>query len=129
MSGRVFLATWNPATARTRAAELQARGWQVDWEAGDGLRAYSSIRRQVPDAVVIDLAHNPADGRTLGRTLRYGSVLRQVPVLFVDGDAHNRELARKAVDGALFAGSADLGETLADVANSQPEDAWLALPV
>ena len=131
MSGRVFLAEWNPVTARSRAAALRARGWKVEWEAEDSWRAYASIRRQPPDAVVIDLGCKPADGRTLGRTLRYGPALRDVPVLFIDGDMHSRELARKAVDGALFTGSADLGETLADVASGrfEAEDAWLALPV
>jgi DNA-binding response OmpR family regulator len=132
MSRRVFLAEWNPASARSRAAELRAHGWQVEWEAEDGWRAYSSIRRQPPDAVVIDLAHKPAHGRELGRSLRYGMALRDLPLLFVDGDAHNRELARKAVDGAVFTRSQTLGHALAGVAARHArhaECAWLALPV
>jgi DNA-binding response OmpR family regulator len=129
MSGTVFLAAWDRTAARDRAAQLRARGWHVEWEATSSWQAYASIRRQPPDAVVIDLEHEPAHGRELGRSLRYGSALRELPLVFVGGEARDRELARKAVDGALFARPAELDEALAGVADRRRVEAWPALPM
>lgn len=128
MSGRAFLVEWDEHAARTRAAALRASGWDVEWEAEDGWRAYSLIRRQVPDVVVIDLARKPAHGRELGRSLHSTSSLRDLPVVFVDGDDRHRELARKAVDGAHFTSSERLSETLANLITGRRSDERIALP-
>jgi DNA-binding response OmpR family regulator len=112
VKGRIFLAQWDAGTARDRAKVLRSAGWCVEAESADGWLAYSRIRIEPPDAVVIDLARKPSHGRELGRSLRYGQALQALAIVFVDGDERDRALARVAVSDARFTSTSELAATL-----------------
>jgi CheY-like chemotaxis protein len=128
MSGNVFLIEWDAAAAAVRAMSLYAHGIQVEVETEDGWHAYSRIRQRPPDAVVIDLSRKPSHGRELARSLNSVRMLRGLPVIFIDGDERNRELARSAVDDAVFTTSAELPEALTRLLDVDDRCGLLLLP-
>ena len=119
--GRIVLIQWDEPSARRRAEQLEAHGWQVLTEAEDGGRAYTLIRAERPDVVVVDLARKPSHGREVGRSLRQTRATRDLPLVFVDGDADARAQVAARVTDAVFAASAELESVLARFA--RPDDA------
>jgi CheY-like chemotaxis protein len=120
-AGKIVLVQWDEPEGRRRAEQLEAEGWQVLLESEDGGRAYKVIRAERPDAVVVDLARRPSHGREVGRSLRQTRATRDLPMVFVDGDADARAQVAAQVSGAVFAASAELGAILAQFA--RPDDA------
>ncbi len=74
---------------------LQGAGWTVDL-ADDGIAALSTIRRVIPDLIVLDLMMPNLDGVEVLRLLRSTEVGRRIPVLVATGsrvDDEVRDLA------------------------------------
>ena len=90
----VFLIHWNEAEARERAALLERSGhrvrigWKQDGSPG------RALKRQRPDAVVIDLRRLPSHGRQLALWLREQRFGRDLPIVFVEGDPAKTERLR-----------------------------------
>lgn len=93
----VRLIHWNEHEGLERQRQLEALGYNVRFDGGDGTMVMRSMKAAaLPDAVLIDLTRLPSHGREAGRVLRVSKATRHVPLVFVDGEpakvAHTRAL-------------------------------------
>lgn len=112
MKGKLFLIHWKPAEAEDLARPLRNAGWQVEIEAEDGARAGKRILADPPDVVVIYLTRLPSHGRETAHALRSYKAGREIPILFVDGEAEKVEKVRAKMPDARYLGSEDLPAAL-----------------
>lgn len=97
----ILLVHWNEAEARSMAEDLR--------HAGQTVRVHFDSRANpktlLPidaDVVVISLRRLPAQGRELGAWLRRRAETRQLPLVYVVGDAEKTERVRKLLPDAEF---------------------------
>ncbi|MGD2215872.1 MAG: hypothetical protein PVJ64_03910 [Gemmatimonadales bacterium] len=83
---RIRLVHWNAAEARERAANLRAAGYIVNYRQVTP-ETFRELRRNPPDAVVIDLSRIPSHGRDVALGIRGSKTTRHIPIVFVAGDA------------------------------------------
>jgi hypothetical protein len=81
----VRLIHWNEDEGLERRQQLEALGYDVDFDFGDGPLVMRALKAGAPDAVVIDLSRLPSHGREVGRVLRGARATRHLPLVFVDG--------------------------------------------
>jgi hypothetical protein len=99
----VKLILWNAEEAQERAMVLSAAGYSVDARIPSGLKSVQLLQENPPDAVVIDLARLPSQGRDIGLLLRQYKQTRNVPLVFVDGDLIKVERIKKLLPDAIYA--------------------------
>lgn len=66
-----------------------------DWtvlEASDGLKAIELIRREMPDAIVLDVMMPSIDGREVFRRLRQDVATKSIPVVFLTASLQRHEV-------------------------------------
>ncbi len=103
---RLRLIHWNAEEARERAERLEAAGHRVAWKlpaGGPSGSPLSALRRDPPDAFVIDLSRIPSQGRDLGLALRSAKATRGVPLVFVGGDPAKVAKVRELLPDAVYA--------------------------
>ncbi|MDD5264894.1 MAG: hypothetical protein PHU43_08680 [Candidatus Bipolaricaulis sp.] len=116
---RVVLVHWNEAEAEDRAREL--RRSDLDVVIHSDPRAHPrAVAAGSPDAVIIDLARIPSQGRELGAWLRRNASTRCTPIVFVEGDPEKTARVRALLPDATFVSSSDLLKTLANGALTPP---------
>lgn len=115
MTRRLFLVAMNEIEAERMRGEIAAAGWEVEVEAEDHGRAYEFVKRERPDILVILLDHQPPAARKVARSIQMEEGFEQLPILFVGGDAAERELARAEIEGAQYVAKADLMTALAQL--------------
>jgi len=120
LKGRVFLVHWKSSEVGKYSKGLRKDGWLVEAESRNVMRAFERIKRNKPNAVVIDLNHRPERGREMGFTLHSIKVTNDVPVVFVDGHEEVKKKAIKSVPKAVFSTSEELNKTLEKY--SKPEE-------
>ena len=100
---RVMLVHWNADEAKERAGRLRRAGYRVvcHTQAGGG-EPIRSVRKDPPDAFVIDLARLPSHGRAAGVWLRQHKSTRDVPIVFIEGDPEKTPAARKLLPDAVY---------------------------
>jgi len=98
---RIRLMHWNATEAEGRAAQLQAAGFEVEWEPLDP-RALRKMGADPPDVVVIDLSRIPSQGRDVGVMLRKQKSTRQIPLIFVEGPPDKVARAREVLPDAAY---------------------------
>ena len=93
---RVRLIHWNEDEGLERQNQLEALGFDAQFDFSGGPSAIRTLRSETPDAVVIDMTRLPSQGREVGRVLRMTKMSRQWPLVFVDGEpakiAHTKAL-------------------------------------
>ncbi len=99
---RLRLIHWNAEEARERAERLRAAGHEVAWKPPGGDSPLTALRRDPPDAFVIDLSRIPSQGRDLGVALRAARSTRGVPLVFVGGDPEKVAGVRKLLPDAVY---------------------------
>jgi len=116
---RIRLIHWNAAEAADRAARLPADEFQVDHAQLDtaGLRA---LRANPPDTLLIDLGRLPSHGRDVGVSMRQTRAKRNMPLVFVGGDAAKVERVRQLLPDAVFADWANVQPALLDAMANPP---------
>lgn len=67
------------------------KGWTV-FEAPDGAAGLEIIRRELPDAVLLDVMMPNIDGREVYRRLREDDATNSIPVIFVTASLQRHEL-------------------------------------
>lgn len=100
---QAVLIHWNAAEAAPRVAELRAAGFNAEHflpQSGAGLRV---LRDNPPDAILIDLARLPSQGRAVGIELRKHKATRYVPLVFVGGEPEKVAATRKLLPDAVYA--------------------------
>jgi CheY-like chemotaxis protein len=98
---RVVLIHWNAAEGRERAGRLREAGFGITF----GPTTPASMRKvaeRPPDAFVIDLSRQPAQGREIALWIRARKGTRSVPIVFVDGEKEKVEKVRRALPDAVF---------------------------
>ena len=98
---RIRLIHWKQEEADERARQLTRAGHEVDCSPLD-TRSLRALKAEPPDAILIDLARIPAQGRDLGVMLRRTPSTRCVPLLFVGGDPAKVERVRNLLPDAAY---------------------------
>jgi len=101
MRRRIYLVHWNATEAKDKAAILQVAGYNVFYEY-PGPAVFREIRKQAPDAFVIDLSRLPSQGRDVALNLRHSKATRHIPIVFVDGDPEKMAGVRKHLPDATY---------------------------
>ena len=102
MAQRVRLVHWNEDEGLERHQQLEALGFDTEFEFGDSLFVARTIKAGPPDAVVIDLSRRPSSGREVAHSVRMTKATRQIPLVFVDGEPEKVERTRQFVPDATF---------------------------
>ena len=100
---RVLLIHLNAGEGMARAQSLGAAGYHVRRVLPQGLKFLSAVRRDPPDAIVIDLERLPSVGRDIGLALRMAKSTRHVPIVFAGGAAEKVAGVRTLLPDATYA--------------------------
>lgn len=97
---RVLIVDDDPAIRMLCSFNLQLEGLVVV-EAADGRLALEHARSQLPDLVVTDVKMPGLDGFELAEALRLDERTREIPLIFLSGEAEPANAARARELGAL----------------------------
>ena len=100
---RVLLIHLNAGEGTERAKLLRAGGYDVTRLLPQGLKFLRDVRRDPPDAIVIDLERLPSVGRDIGLALRMSKATRRVPIIFAGGVAEKIAGIRTLLPDATYA--------------------------
>jgi hypothetical protein len=100
---RVRLIHWKAEELPERVERLAAAGHEVDAAPFRGAADLKPLRADPPDAVVIDLARLPTQGRDVALSLRSSPKTRHVPLVFVGGEPAKVERTRTLLPDAVYA--------------------------
>lgn len=99
---RIQLIHWDNAEAGERAKTLSAAGYEVAREMPGGASALRKLSETKPSVLVIDLGRRPATGRDIALAIRSYKALRDVPIVFVEGEAEKLAQIRKLLPDAVY---------------------------
>lgn len=119
---RVLLLHWNVGEAKERAEWLRRAGFQVDALTPRGGPDLRAVRKNPPDAFVIDLGRIPSQGRDAAIWLRHQKATRLVPIVFVDGDPGKVARVRKLLPDAYYTEWNRIGAALRRALKRRPKD-------
>lgn len=106
---RVLLIHLNAGEGMARAKVLRASGYDVTRVLPQGLKFLRDVRRDPPDAIVIDLERLPSVGREIGLALRISKSTRHVPIIFAGGVAEKIASIRTLLPDASYAAWSKIG--------------------
>jgi hypothetical protein len=109
---RVRLFHWKAKEAGPLIAKLHAAGYEVVHRAETQSPSVREIKESGAVAVVIDLSRMPSHGRYVGAWLRGSKSTRQIPLVFVGGDAEKVAAIKKHLPDAGYASVAGIGGAL-----------------
>jgi CheY-like chemotaxis protein len=99
---RVLLIHWNAAEADERADRLRREGFDMETFSGPGGEAFRALADSSPDAILIDLARLPSQGRAVGVAFRQRKATRAAPLVFIEGEIEKTAPARALLPDAVF---------------------------
>src|SRR5262249_43306450 len=99
---RVLLVHWNAEEAKAKARTLKGLGHTAEILYDSEKPSLGRVRASPPDLFLIDLNRLPSHGREIAGYFRRAKTTRQVPILFVDGDADRVSRAKKLIPDADF---------------------------
>lgn len=100
-NGRILVVDDDHDLCDLLAEFLDEEGYDVA-RAYDGRAALDSVRRAVPDAVLLDLLLPDISGLTVGQTLRADALTSRVKLVVISGDRAALAASRAALGGAAF---------------------------
>ncbi len=118
---RIRLIHWHAATAKERGDVLRSAGFEVVDEplTSAGLRA---LRKDPPDAIVIDLSRAPSQGRDMALGLRKHGATRKVPLVLVGGDPQKVSRTKDLLPDATYTMWVGIEAALAEAIAQPPKD-------
>ena len=126
LMARIFYVHWNKDEAAEVVRELREAGHSVNvhWDQteGAGNDAWNKIRSNPPDALVVSLARLPSHGRRIAAVTIQTKKLRDVPVIFVDGEKDKIAVARQQFPEAKFVSGKKLVGALAKIKSGENEN-------
>ena len=99
---RVRLIHWKPDEAEAQVAKLRKAGYEIDAMPFDGPPALKALRRNPPDAVIIDLSRMPSAGRDVAAAMRSAKSTQHVPLVFVEGEPAKVDRVRSLLPDATY---------------------------
>lgn len=108
---RVRLIHWDAAAGEVRATALRTVGYDVDYEAFTPA-TLSTLKRDTPAAVVVDLSRLPMQGRDVGLVVRASKATRHVPLVFVDGEPEKVARVQGSLPDAVYTSWSRIRTTL-----------------
>ena len=118
----IRLIHWHAAEARALAAHLEAAGYSVIAELPAGPSLMQEMRSTPPDAIVINLARLPSQGRDVGLSIRSIKAARRVPLVFIADDPAKIGRTRELLPDAVFTTWADILPALRDAIANPPAE-------
>jgi len=106
---RVLLIHLNAGEGMARAKSLRAGGYDVTRILPQGLKFLRDVRRDPPDAIVIDLERLPSVGRDIGLAMRMSKSTRHIPIVFAGGAAEKVAGVRTLLPDAAYAPWSKIG--------------------
>lgn len=100
---RVRIIHWRPEEASPLIEACRACGHEVEYDDVPFPALAKAIRRNQPDALVIDLTRLPSHGREVAMAIRRTKYSRHIPIVFVDGEPEKVEAVRRQLPDATFA--------------------------
>jgi CheY-like chemotaxis protein len=119
---RLHLIHWRTDEAEKRARKLEDAGYKVVVECDQGNAILRKLRKNVPDAVVIDLSRMPSYGRDVAVGIRMGKTTRNVPVVFVEGEPGKADKIKQLLPDAAYARWDSIIESLDEVIENPPQN-------
>ena len=105
---RIRIVHWKPSQAAPLIEACRACGFEIEYDDVKFGEMAKMIRRNPPDAVVIDLTCVPSHGRDAAIYLRRTKYARHIPLIFVDGEPEKVETVRVQLPDATFTASRQL---------------------
>ena len=107
---RIFYVHWNESEALERIAPLTKSGHDVraHWSTGSS----PSLKRELPDAVVISLDRLPSHGRAVAEWFWEAKSRRHIPIVFEGGKPDKVAVARERYPNARFCETGQAGDML-----------------
>lgn len=99
---RVRIIHWRPAEAGPLVEACRACGHEVEFDEIPFPVLAKTIRRNQPDALIIDLTRLPSHGRELAMAIRRTKYSRHIPIIFVGGEPEKVEAIRKQLPDAAY---------------------------
>src|SRR5262245_45239106 len=99
---RVLLVHWNAEEAKVKAQTLKDPSHKAEILCGSEKPVLTKMRESPPDLFLIDLNRLPSQGREIAGYFRRTKATRQVPILFVDGDADRVSRTKQLLPDAEF---------------------------
>src|SRR5262245_4876798 len=99
---RVRLIHWNDKEGAGYVADLEAMGFHGEYSGVNGMVTLQQMRATPPDAVVIHLGRLPSHGRELAMSIRSSKTLREIPIVFADGDPVKVDAIRAKLPDATY---------------------------
>ncbi len=118
----IRLVHWNEAEARDRAARLEQCGYDVEWQVRSGGELVAELKTTRADAIVIDLARLPGQGRDVAIHARRSKTTRHLPIVFVGGEAAKVARIRELLPDATYTTWADIESALGSALASPATD-------
>lgn len=119
---RLRLIHWNADEAMERSARLSALGYDVAGDVMDAPAVMKTLRRDPPDAVVIDLTRLPAHGREMARSIRLSKSTRALPLVFVGGEPEKVARVRELLPDAGFSSWNGVGRAIETALSDAPPE-------
>lgn len=102
MTRTVRLVHWDEDEGLERQKQLEALGFAVAFDSGDGLFVARQIKASTPDAVVIDLSRIPSHGREVAYSVRTRKATQHLPIVFVGGEPDKVAKTKELLPDATF---------------------------
>ena len=93
---------WRADEAPPVIAALRAGGYEVEYPGDKVKGSWRFLREDPPLAAVIDLTRLPSHGRYVAGEIRASKSLRNIPIVFVDGDPQRVERVRRDFPDAVY---------------------------
>jgi CheY-like chemotaxis protein len=98
----IQLIHWNTEERDQKVEYLTQAGHTVDTTLPNGPPFLRKLSEKPPDAILIDLTRLPSQGREVAISIRQRKAIRQIPILFLNGEAEKVERVRQLLPDAVF---------------------------
>jgi CheY-like chemotaxis protein len=119
---RLTLIHWNAAEGEERAACLRSVGHETNAYAPQGAPGIRALRKNPPDAFVIDLSRLPSQGCGVAIMLRQQQATRPIPIVFAGGDPGKVARVRELLPDAVYAEWSRIHDALRRALEEPPAD-------
>jgi CheY-like chemotaxis protein len=99
---KITLVIWNAEEAEIRADKLRASGYIVDTTQPNGPPFLRRLTEDPPTAVLIDLTRLPSHGREVAMSIRMRKSTRQLPIIFIGGEAAKVDRIKELLPDASY---------------------------